>query len=83
VRAAISAQAVVRAPADGYFVNAANAINTTFYEKLNFNFLRDIAPIAGIVRLPFIMVVNPSVPAKRNSDEPYGSFPTRSVGSRR
>jgi tripartite-type tricarboxylate transporter receptor subunit TctC len=58
----------VRAPADGYtllFVNAANAINTTFYEKLNFNFLCDIAPIAGIVRLPFIMVVNRSVPAKR------------------
>jgi tripartite-type tricarboxylate transporter receptor subunit TctC len=64
----IGTEAVVRAPADGYtllFVNAANAINTTFYEKLNFNFLRDIAPIAGIVRLPFIMVVNPSVPAKR------------------
>jgi tripartite-type tricarboxylate transporter receptor subunit TctC len=57
----------VRAPADGYtllFVNAANAINTTFYEKLNFNFLRDIAPIAGMVRLPFVMLVNPSVPAK-------------------
>jgi tripartite-type tricarboxylate transporter receptor subunit TctC len=63
----IGTEAVVRAPADGYtllFVNAANAINTTFYEKLNFNFLRDIAPIAGIVRLPFVMVVNPSVPAK-------------------
>jgi tripartite-type tricarboxylate transporter receptor subunit TctC len=62
----IGTEAVVRAPADGYtllFVNAANAINTTFYEKLNFNFLRDIAPIAGVVRLPFVMVVNPSVPA--------------------
>jgi tripartite-type tricarboxylate transporter receptor subunit TctC len=63
----IGTEAVVRAPADGYtllFINAANAINTTFYEKLNFNFLRDIAPIAGMVRLPFVMLVNPSVPAK-------------------
>src|SRR5262249_41058222 len=63
----IGTEAVVRAPADGYtllFVNAANAINTTLYEKLSFNFLRDIAPIASIIRLPFVMVVNPSVPAK-------------------
>src|SRR5262245_2480361 len=67
----IGTEAVVRAPADGYtllFINAANAINTTFYEKLNFNFLRDIAPIAGIVRLPLVMVVNPSVPAKTVSE---------------
>jgi tripartite-type tricarboxylate transporter receptor subunit TctC len=57
----------VRAPADGYtllFVNTANAISTTLYEKLNFNFVRDIAPIAPIVRFPYIMVVNPSVPPK-------------------
>ena len=63
----IATEAVVRAPADGYtllFVTAANAINTTLYEKLNFNFLRDIAPIASIIRLPFVMVVNPAVPAK-------------------
>ena len=63
----IGTEAVVRAPADGYtllFVTAANAINTTFYEKLNFDFSRDIAPIASIVRLPFVMLVNPSVPAK-------------------
>src|SRR5215475_5728278 len=61
----IGTEAVVRAPADGYtllFVTAANAINTTFYEKLNFDFSRDIAPIASIVRLPFVMLVNPSVP---------------------
>jgi tripartite-type tricarboxylate transporter receptor subunit TctC len=54
-------------PPDGYtllLVTAANAINATSYEKLNFNFLRDIAPIASIIRLPFVMVVNPSVPAK-------------------
>src|SRR6266700_3523055 len=63
----IATEAVVRAPPDGYtllLVTAANAINTTLYEKLNFNFLRDIAPIASIIRLPFVMVVNPSVPAK-------------------
>jgi tripartite-type tricarboxylate transporter receptor subunit TctC len=63
----IATEAVVRAPPDGYtllLVTAANAINATSYEKLNFNFLRDIAPIASIIRLPFVMVVNPSVPAK-------------------
>ena len=63
----IATEAVVRAPPDGYtllLVTAANVINTTSYEKLNFNFLRDIAPIASIIRYPFVMVVNPSVPAK-------------------
>jgi tripartite-type tricarboxylate transporter receptor subunit TctC len=63
----IATEAVVRAPPDGYtllLVTAANVINTTSYEKLNFNFLRDIAPIASIIRHPFVMVVNPSVPTK-------------------
>jgi tripartite-type tricarboxylate transporter receptor subunit TctC len=63
----IATEAVVRAPPDGYtllLVNAANAINATFYGNLNFNFLRDIAPVAGIMRVPSVMVVNPSVPAK-------------------
>src|SRR6516164_2679032 len=63
----IATEAVVRAPADGYtllLVTAANAINTTLYEKLNFSFIRDIAPVASIIRHPFVMVVNPSVPAK-------------------
>jgi tripartite-type tricarboxylate transporter receptor subunit TctC len=58
---------VVRAPADGYtllLVGAYNAINATLYEKLNFNFIRDIAPVASIGRVPLVMVVNPSVPAK-------------------
>ena len=41
-----------------------NAINATLYDKLNFNFIRDIAPVAGIVRVPYVMVVNPSFPAK-------------------
>ena len=55
-----------RAP-DGYTllaVSPANAINATLYEKLNFNFIRDIAPVASIIREPHVMVVNPSVPAK-------------------
>jgi tripartite-type tricarboxylate transporter receptor subunit TctC len=56
----------VRAPADGYtllMVSPANAVNATLYEKLNFNFIRDIAPVAGVNRAPFVMEVNPSVPA--------------------
>jgi tripartite-type tricarboxylate transporter receptor subunit TctC len=60
-------EAVVRAPGDGYtllLVNSANAVSATLYDNLNYNFVRDIAPIAGIVRVPAIMVVNPSVPAK-------------------
>src|SRR3989449_4350402 len=63
----IGTEAVVRAPPDGYtllMVAVANAINTTLYEKLSFNFIRDIAPIAGLIRGPFVMVVNPSFPAK-------------------
>jgi len=63
----IATEAVVRAPADGHtllLVVSANAINATLYDKLNYNFIRDIAPIAGITREPNIMVVNPSFPAK-------------------
>ena len=63
----IATEAVVRAPPDGYtllLVAPANAINATLYEKLNFNFIHDIAPVAGIIRFPNVMVVNPSVPAK-------------------
>jgi tripartite-type tricarboxylate transporter receptor subunit TctC len=63
----IATEAVVRAPPDGYtllLVAPANAINATLYEKLNFNFISDIAPVAGIIRFPNVMVVNPSVPAK-------------------
>jgi tripartite-type tricarboxylate transporter receptor subunit TctC len=62
----IGTEAVVRAPADGYtllLVNPANAINATLYDKLNFNFIRDIAPVAGLIRGPFVMLVNPSFPA--------------------
>src|SRR5215472_17467647 len=63
----IGTEAVVRAPADGYtllLVAAANAINATLYDKLNFVFLRDIAQVAGVIRAPFVFEVNPSVPAK-------------------
>jgi len=63
----IATEAVVRAPADGYtllLVAAANAINATLYDKLDFNFIRDIAPVAGIFRVPQVMEVNPSIPAK-------------------
>jgi len=63
----IGTEAVVRAPADGYtllLVGVPNAINATLYDKLNFNFIRDIAAVAGIDREPLVMVVNPSVPAK-------------------
>src|SRR5437764_8913621 len=63
----IGTEAVVRAPADGYtllLANGTNAVNVTLYDKLNFNFIRDIAAVAGIVRVPSVMMVNPSVPAK-------------------
>ena len=63
----IATEAVVRAAPDGYtllYITTANASNATLYDKLNFNFVRDIAPIAPIVSFPYIMVVNPSVPAK-------------------
>src|SRR5262245_19202297 len=62
----IATEAVVRALPDGYTllaVSVANALNATLYEKLNFNFIRDIVPVAGTMRVPGIMVVNPSVPA--------------------
>ena len=56
---------------DGYtllLVNAANAINATLYDRLNFNFARDIVPVAGLIRVPNVVVVNPSVPAKTISE---------------
>jgi tripartite-type tricarboxylate transporter receptor subunit TctC len=63
----IGTEVVVRAPPDGYallLVGLYNAINATLYDNLNFNFIRDIAPVARIVAVPLVMVVNPSVPAK-------------------
>jgi tripartite-type tricarboxylate transporter receptor subunit TctC len=61
----LGTEAVVRAPPDGYtlaVIGAPSAINATLYEKLNFNFIRDITPVASIIRFPNVMVVNPSVP---------------------
>src|SRR5262245_61784701 len=63
----IGTEAVVRASPDDYTLRLGGggiAINATLYDKLNFNFIRDIAPVASIERHPYVMVVNPSVPAK-------------------
>jgi tripartite-type tricarboxylate transporter receptor subunit TctC len=63
----LATEAVARSAPDGYTllaVSPANAINATLYEKLNFNFVRDIAPVASVMRTPNVMVVNPSVLAK-------------------
>ena len=63
----VGTEAVVRAAPDGHtllLVNPANAINATLYQKLSFNFLNDIAPVAGFIRVPNVMEVNPQVPAK-------------------
>ncbi len=63
----IGTEAVVRAPADGYTLHltaTSDAINATFYDKLNFDLRRDIAPIASLIRGPFIMEVNSSFPAR-------------------
>jgi tripartite-type tricarboxylate transporter receptor subunit TctC len=63
----VATEVVIRAPADGYTLlqgSATNAINATLYEKLNFNFITDITPIAGVIRFPNVMEVNPSFPAK-------------------
>jgi tripartite-type tricarboxylate transporter receptor subunit TctC len=63
----IATEAVVRAPADGHtvlMVDPSSAINASLYDKLNFNFIRDITPVASIVRAPNVMVVNPSFATK-------------------
>ena len=63
----IATEAVVRAPADGYtllMVTSDNATNATLYDKLNFNFIRDIAPVSSIGSVYYVMVVHPSFPAK-------------------
>ena len=63
----IATEAVVRAPPDGYTLLLADmnaAVNATLYDKLNFNFVRDIAPVASMMSLPIVVVVHPSFPAK-------------------
>jgi tripartite-type tricarboxylate transporter receptor subunit TctC len=62
----IATEAVVNAPGDGYTLLLAalpNAVNATLYPRLSFNFIRDIAPVAGIIRVPMVVLVHPSVPA--------------------
>ena len=63
----VATELVLKAPADGYtllFATVSNAINTALYDKINFDFVHDIAPIAGIDRLTYVLVANPSVPFK-------------------
>ena len=63
----LATEAVAKSPPDGYailLVNPANTINASLYKHLNFNFLRDVAPVGGFIRVPNVMEVNPSVPAK-------------------
>jgi tripartite-type tricarboxylate transporter receptor subunit TctC len=63
----IATEAVVKAPPDGYTLLLAtlpNAVNASLYPKLNFVFLRDIAPVAGVIRVPMVVLVHPSLPAK-------------------
>jgi tripartite-type tricarboxylate transporter receptor subunit TctC len=63
----IATDAVVRAAPDGYtllLVSVANTVNATLYDKLNFNFIADVAPVAGLIRGPLVMDLNPSVPAR-------------------
>jgi tripartite-type tricarboxylate transporter receptor subunit TctC len=63
----IGTEAVVKAVPDGYtllFVTSINASNAALYDNLNFNFIRDIVPVASIDRFPFVMKVNPSVPCQ-------------------
>ena len=64
----VATEALVRAPADGYtlgLIGLPNAINATLFDKLSFNFIRDIAPVASIARVPHVMEVHPSFPAKK------------------
>jgi tripartite-type tricarboxylate transporter receptor subunit TctC len=63
----IGTDSVVRAPPDGYtllLVTFANVVNASLYKKLNFNFIRDISPVAGLMRVPDLMAIHPSVPAR-------------------
>ena len=63
----IGTEAALRAAPDGYtllLVTSSNAVNATFYENLSFDFINDITPVAGIIRVPFVMEINPGIPAK-------------------
>src|SRR5262249_21497673 len=63
----IATEAALKAPADGHtllLVGSAHAINATLYDKLNFNFIQDAAPIAGLIRVPNVMEINPALPPR-------------------
>ena len=67
----LAAEAVVKAPPDGHallYITPANAINATLYPKISFDFIRDIAPVAALIRVPNVLVVHPSVPAVTASE---------------
>jgi tripartite-type tricarboxylate transporter receptor subunit TctC len=67
----IATEAVVRAPADGHtllMVTGTNALNAALYDKLNYDLVRDIAPVAGVIRTPFVLEVHPAVPVKSVSE---------------
>jgi tripartite-type tricarboxylate transporter receptor subunit TctC len=73
----IATEAVVRAPADGYtllLVGAFNAVNATLYDKLNFNFIRDVAPVATLYYVPNVMAVHPSSPPPQKHPRVYRLF---------
>ena len=76
----LATQAVVTAAPDGYTLLtclSANAVNATLYERLDFNFLHDVAPVAGLVRIPNVMEVNPAVPAQWKFAQDYISAHAR------
>ena len=80
----IATDAVARASPDGYtllLITSANAINATLYDKLNYNFIRDIVPIASIVRVPLVMEVHPSVPARTVAE--FIAYAKANPGTRR
>ena len=82
----IATEAVVRAPPDGYtllYVATANASNATLYDKHNFNFIHDVAPVAATIGFPYIMVVSPSVPVKTLPEFiAYAKAPAKSIWRR-
>ena len=78
----IGTETVVNAAPDGYTLLLAtvpNAVNASLYEKLNFNFVRDIAPVAGVIRVPMVVLVHPSVPAQSSRHPRCRGFRPRSI----
>ena len=83
----LGVEAVVRSPADGYtllILTVAHSVNKSVYEKLSYDLLRDIAPVAALFRAQYLMMVNPRSPAKRsrNSSPTSRRTPARSTSGR-